>query len=636
MVSVVAVGVSVASTAAAATRTQAGRPTTTTTVPEGRVLRRTRRTSSPTPRASRKPYPNAEVEGLLTFRGNPSRSYYGVGPVPASPTSCTGSRPTRCAAARRTSARPRSGAAWAGRASRSSSSGRAAAGRSSAATTATSTSWTRITGERILPDVETGDIIKGTPTIDPDGLPLVYSGSRDDYLRVIAIDRPGAAEVLWKLDSESVKPGALERRLGLLAARPRRLPGRGQREQPLLGDQAEQRHRTPTASCRWTPRWCSPREAWDAGGARRQRRRRTRRSRARSRSTATPSTSARRRAWCSATTSAGVDQGVAAQAGVPLVQRRRHRPVDRRRQQGLPLRRAGVRPEPRPVAEAGQLTKLDPRNTVEPDRVEDRRGARRSRAASTARPGINGNVVYVATNGGRLHRASTAPPATILWERRLPPPTWGSPVIVDDTLLIGDCQGVLHAFDVSDPLHAPPEMWSIQLGGCIEATPAVWKGRIYIGTRAGHLFILGDADAAARDHEARPAPRTKRRAPPPRPPRRVRGRPPSLAVMAPPDARRRSSRSSSALPSPRVRPGDDDAATSDRPSTDPATVAAGPADEGPNGFRPARSSGTTAAASSAPSVEVPLDYADPDGRADRALRHPRRPPRGDRIGAARS
>jgi hypothetical protein len=29
-----------------------------------------------------KPYPNATIEGLLTFRGNPSRSYYGAGPVP--------------------------------------------------------------------------------------------------------------------------------------------------------------------------------------------------------------------------------------------------------------------------------------------------------------------------------------------------------------------------------------------------------------------------------------------------------------------------------------------------------------------------------------------------------------------------
>ena len=40
------------------------------------------------------------------------------------------------------------------------------------------------TGERILPDFPTGDIIKGSVTIDPDGYPLVYTGSRDNYYRV--------------------------------------------------------------------------------------------------------------------------------------------------------------------------------------------------------------------------------------------------------------------------------------------------------------------------------------------------------------------------------------------------------------------------------------------------------------------
>ncbi len=51
-------------------------------------------------------------------------------------------------------------------------------------------------------------------------------------------------------------------------------------------------------------------------------------------------------------------------------------------------------------------------------------------------------------------------------------------------------------FDMSDPDIAPPELWSVNLGGCIEATPAVWKGRIYIGSRAGYLYVLGDADFA--------------------------------------------------------------------------------------------------------------------------------------------
>jgi outer membrane protein assembly factor BamB len=82
------------------------------------------------------------------------------------------------------------------------------------------------------------------------------------------------------------------------------------------------------------------------------------------------------------------------------------------------------------------------------------------------------------------------------WEMRLPGPLWASPVIVDDVLLLGDCNGFFHAFDVSNPDVAPPAIWTIELGSCIEATPAVWDGRIYIGTRGGHLYVLGDPETA--------------------------------------------------------------------------------------------------------------------------------------------
>ena len=54
---------------------------------------------------------------------------------------------------------------------------------------------------------------------------------------------------------------------------------------------------------------------------------------------------------------------------------------------------------------------------------------------------------------------------------------------------------IFHAWDVRDTKIDPPERWSVNLGGCIEATPAVWKGRIYIGSRNGYLYVLGDAPA---------------------------------------------------------------------------------------------------------------------------------------------
>ena len=68
-----------------------------------------------------------------------------------------------------------------------------------------------------------------------------------------------------------------------------------------------------------------------------------------------------------------------------------------------------------------------------------------------------------------------------------------SPVIVDGVWLQGDCGGTMHAYDVRNTTVDPPELWSVHLGGCIEATPAVWNGRIYVGTRGGYEFALADA-----------------------------------------------------------------------------------------------------------------------------------------------
>ena len=63
------------------------------------------------------------------------------------------------------------------------------------------------TGKPIMPPFPTGDLAKGTVTVDPDGFPLVYGGSRDNKLRVLAIDRGEAVE-LWALDSmdEALQP----------------------------------------------------------------------------------------------------------------------------------------------------------------------------------------------------------------------------------------------------------------------------------------------------------------------------------------------------------------------------------------------------------------------------------------------
>jgi hypothetical protein len=44
---------------------------------------------------------------------------------------------------------------------------------------------------------------------------------------------------------------------------------------------------------------------------------------------------------------------------------------------------------------------------------------------------------------------------------------------------------------VSDTTVQPPELWQIEIGGCIESTPAVWHGQIFFGTRSGQLHAIG-------------------------------------------------------------------------------------------------------------------------------------------------
>ncbi len=145
--------------------------------------------------------------------------------------------------------------------------------------------------------------------------------------------------------------------------------------------------------------------------------------------------------------------------------------------------------------EVGQLTKVDPKNTANPI-VWAFSETTNVGSGIYGTPGIVGDVVVVATDGGRLI-ALDRTTGIEKWELRLPGPLWASPVIVDDVLLLGDCDGFFHAFDVSNPDVAPPELWSLELGSCIEATPAVWDGHIYIGTRGGYLYVLGDPEVAA-------------------------------------------------------------------------------------------------------------------------------------------
>ncbi|GBC86445.1 Desiccation/radiation resistance protein [bacterium HR12] len=146
-------------------------------------------------------------------------------------------------------------------------------------------------------------------------------------------------------------------------------------------------------------------------------------------------------------------------------------------------------------AEVGQVMKLDPRRPRDPlvwgfpvtERGADGLGG------VWATPALYGDMLYVATNAGDLIGIDRET-GQEAWRIHLVGPTWSSPVPVDGVLLQGDCSGTLHAFDLSGDLHREPrELWAVRVGGCIEATPSVWRGRIYVGSRDGGLYALGRA-----------------------------------------------------------------------------------------------------------------------------------------------
>jgi hypothetical protein len=139
--------------------------------------------------------------------------------------------------------------------------------------------------------------------------------------------------------------------------------------------------------------------------------------------------------------------------------------------------------------DVGQLIKLDPRRRDDPlvwsfaIREQGSEGS----GGVWATPALYGKMVYVATNYGDLIGLERET-GRERWRVHLAGPTWSSPVPIDDVLLQGDCGGTLHAFDISEPFREPPELWSLSLDSCIESTPSVLEGMIWVGTRGGGVY----------------------------------------------------------------------------------------------------------------------------------------------------
>jgi len=433
------------------------------------------------------PYPPGKVQGLITFRGNPTRTFYGAGQMPRTTPDEAWSYPRNggmCGISDDGKGPQQwCGTGWTGQPSVFEYEGK---------------TWLVFgaydygvhflnaeNGKQLLPTFKTGDIIKGSVTIDPDGFPLVYTGSRDNNLRVISF-QGSQPEELWRLNADAVSPvlwnddwdGSplviddylfeggensqfhivkLNRRYdkqGNVKVNPKLVFNAPGWDDQLLGDfgSSQVSIENSVSIYKDTVYFANSAglvQGWDIKGLDKGK-------------------DPKRvfRFWTGDDTDATI---VIDEEGYLYV--------------GSEFEKFNARSR-----QVGQMMKLDPRKKNNPLvwSVDDQNG---NPAGVWGTPALYKDIVIFDTNGGDVLGIDRKT-GDVRWRFALPGPTWQSPVVVDDVLLVGDCQGAMNAYDVSDTERRPQQIWSKKLSGCIESTPAVWDGSIYFGTRSGQMHAL--------------------------------------------------------------------------------------------------------------------------------------------------
>jgi len=433
-----------------------------------------------------KPY-GTKVNGLLTFRGNPTRTFYGTGPaVRTNPaqlwafpkngdmcgtTPLHGTIETWC------------GNGWTGQPAVFERGGR---------------TWLitggydhhihfidATTGERILPDFVTNDLVKGSLTVDPDGYPLVYSGSRDGYYRIISFDGSEPKE-LWRLNGNTVQPKyhdddwdsagliiddylfqnsengnfhiiKLNRgydSAGKATVKPKLLyhiPSWDKELQRVATDFSVENSVAIYKNIAYFSNSSGLVQGWDLSGIKQGK---------------APTRVFRYWTGDDVDATVTVDEQGMLYVGVEF---EKHN--DRSKQ-------------------VGQMLKLDPTKKGDPVvwRVFDEpRGV----GGVWGTPALYKDIVIFDTNAGDVLGLDRTT-GQERWRFKLIR-AWSSPVVVDDVLFLGDCTGNFYAYDVANTRTSPKKLWGMKFGGCIESTPAVWKGVIYFADRQGKLHAVGPA-----------------------------------------------------------------------------------------------------------------------------------------------
>ncbi|MCP3995990.1 MAG: PQQ-like beta-propeller repeat protein [bacterium] len=433
--------------------------------------------------------PWGEVPGLTMFRGNPTHTFYGTGPLPSGlevlwrfpdkamcGTSSIGGEATVWC-----------GTGWTGQP--------VVWERPDGTTEVIFGAYDKNihfvdadTGLRTRPDFYMGDIIKGSVVLDPDGYPLLYAGSRDSRYRILALDRDEPTEV-WGLEASAVagmwnndwdSSAVIVDDMLLIGGENSwwfavKL-NRERDETGLVMVQPEILFQTPV----WTD------ELLQAVG----RQQSVESSTAVFGETAYVANSAGRVIGVDIGDDAWEDDSIVfdfwmgddVDASIVIDGEGKlyvSSEIDLGTSRG---------------ADLGQLVKLDPTQPADPVVWSiDIPNVTGVAGGIWATPALNDHFLYAPTNTGEILAIDTVD-GDIVWRDDVGTHAWSSPVIVDDTLVVAvDCEidSGFRAYDITDPLN-PQEMWESRVtGGCIESTPAVWNGRVYVGSRDGFFYALG-------------------------------------------------------------------------------------------------------------------------------------------------
>ncbi len=343
------------------------------------------------------------------------------------------------------------------------------------------------TGKETRSPFQTRDIIKGSVTLDPDGYPLLYFGSRDNFLRIIALDRTVPTE-LWKLEAK-VSDG---------------LWNNDWDSNPVIVDGM-----LYEGSENGIFHAIELNRSYDELG----------------KVIVSPIERFSMKSYDAELLKNIGDVDVSIENSVLIVKDRAYFANSGGRIIGLDISniKKGIAPivfdfwagddiDATLVADAegmlyagveeerlntrsyevGQLLKLDPYAKNNPlvwsVSVPKENGVT---GGIWATPALVGNYLYVSTSPGHLLTVDTKT-GVVLNRQYIGTHAWSSPAVIDHTLVVGTCTpGGINFYSLENP--STPQLTSrfnVPTEGCVESTPAVWNGQLFFGSRDGFFYSL--------------------------------------------------------------------------------------------------------------------------------------------------